>query len=238
MVTSRTPSTARKPSSRSVPKAASPTRSSCYGFQLVLSRLQRGTLGELRPIVEAAVVDNPDQSTFRALLAVAYVEAGDTERALQLLQAESADVFASLPYDNAWLISLTMLAWVAIELHATEPAQQLLELLAPYHEQLPAVSIGCSPPVACYLGGLASVLGRYDEAENYFIEATDLNTRGDMKFAAAWTQLLWGRMRAVRSSPGDSERARGLLTSAQTAAAAHGYANIERRATEALERLD
>ena len=131
-----------------------------------------------------------------------------------------------------------MFAGVAIELRAAVPAQQLYELLAPYHEQIPFVSTGGYPPVACYLGGLASVLGRYDEAENYFIEATDLNTRGGMKFAAAWTQLLWGRMRAVRSSPGDTEQARELLTSAQTAAAAHGYANIERRATEALERLD
>ena len=143
-----------------------------------------------------------------------------------------------MPYDHIWLIALTTLAWVAIELHAAIPAQQLFDLLAPYHEQIPAVSIGGNPPVACYLGGLAMVLGRYDDAENYFIEATDLNTRGGMKFAAAWTQLLWGRMRAVRSSPGDTERARELLTSAQTAAAAYGYANIERRATEALERLD
>jgi class 3 adenylate cyclase len=207
-----------------------------YGAQIIPSRLQQGTLGELRPMVEAAVVDNPGLPGIRAWLAVADLEAGDTERALQLIQAESADAFASVPYDLLWLTSLSSFAGVVIELHAAVPAQQLFELLKPYHEQIPAGSLGCSPPVACYLGGLASVLGRYDEAENYFIEATDLNTRGGMKFAAAWTQLLWGRMRAVRSSPGDTERARELLTSAQTAAAAHGYANIKRRATEALER--
>ena len=50
--------------------------------------------------------------------------------------------------------------------------------------------------------------------------------------------LVTNCLSAVRSSLGDTERARELLISAQAAAATHGYANIERRATEALERLD
>jgi hypothetical protein len=41
-----------------------------------------------------------------------------------------------------------------------------------------------------------------------------------------------------RNAPGDLERARELLTNAQTTAAAHGYANVERRAAEALQHLD
>ena len=93
------------------------------------------------------------------------------------------------PYDILWLASLTLLAWAAVELRADVPAQQLYEMLVPYHDQLAWLGTGGGPPVACYLGGLASVLGRYDEAENYFIEATDLNTRGGLEFAAAWTRL-------------------------------------------------
>ena len=45
-------------------------------------------------------------------------------------------------------------------------------------------------------------------------------------------------MLAERDAPGDTERARDLLTAAHAAAVAHGYANIERRAAEALEHLD
>jgi hypothetical protein len=45
-------------------------------------------------------------------------------------------------------------------------------------------------------------------------------------------------MLAERHAPGDAERARDLLTKAHAAAAAHGYANVERRAAEALEHLD
>jgi hypothetical protein len=45
-------------------------------------------------------------------------------------------------------------------------------------------------------------------------------------------------MFAERNAPGDLERARELLTNAQTTAAADGYANGERRAAEALQHLD
>ena len=46
------------------------------------------------------------------------------------------------------------------------------------------------------------------------------------------------KMLAERDAPGDIERARDLLTKAHAAAAAHGYANVERRAAEALQHLD
>ena len=45
-------------------------------------------------------------------------------------------------------------------------------------------------------------------------------------------------MLAERRAPGDAEKARDLLTRAQSGAAEHGYANVERRAAEALQHLD
>lgn len=54
------------------------------------------------------------------------------------------------------------------------------------------------PPVAALLGGLATVIGRFEEAESYFGEAAELNTRGEMQFAEAYTNLLWGRMLRTR----------------------------------------
>jgi hypothetical protein len=44
-------------------------------------------------------------------------------------------------------------------------------------------------------------------------------------------------MLLARDVPEDALRARQLLTKAQTAAAAHGYASVERRAAEALKQL-
>ena len=92
-------------------------------------------------------------------------------------------------------------------------------------------------PVAMYLGGLATVAGRYEEAQSYFEQAAELNTRGEMKFAAAYTHMLWGQMLRARNRPGDADRARELLEQARESGAARGYAMVERRASAELSKL-
>jgi ATP/maltotriose-dependent transcriptional regulator MalT len=92
-------------------------------------------------------------------------------------------------------------------------------------------------PVASTLGALASVLGRYDEADAYFAQAVVMSDRMGAKYFAAATDLRWGRMFAERGAPGDTEKARHLLTKAHAAAKAHGYGAVERRAAAVLEGL-
>jgi hypothetical protein len=57
-------------------------------------------------------------------------------------------------------------------------------------------------------------------------------------FFAVQSDLLWGRMLAERRAPGDTDRARELLTKTRTIAAANGYGAVERRAAGALQDLD
>ena len=85
------------------------------------------------------------------------------------------------------------------------------------------------------LGGLAAALGRYDDAGAYFAQAAELCERLGMQFFATENDLAWGTMLAEH---GDTAIARQLLLRAQASAAAHGYARLERRATEALQRVD
>jgi len=92
--------------------------------------------------------------------------------------------------------------------------------------------------VSHYLGGLTAVVGRDAEANAYFTQTAAMNDRMGAKFVAARTNLLWGTMLAERQAPGDTEKARDLLTMTHTAAAAHGCRNVERRAAEALPLLD
>jgi hypothetical protein len=89
-------------------------------------------------------------------------------------------------------------------------------------------------PVSHTLGGLATLLGRYDEADGYFAHSAASSERANAKFFAARTYLLWGKMLAERVGSGDIEKANDLLTRALTAAVANGYGTVERRATTAL----
>src|SRR5438105_13392806 len=109
--------------------------------------------------------------------------------------------------------------------------------LAPWADQFSTAGITADGPVSHALGGLATVLGRYDEADGYFTQAAAFNHRANAKFFAAATNLSWATMLAERRAPGDTEIARDLLTKAHAAAVAHGYANVERRATTALQHL-
>jgi hypothetical protein len=214
-----------------------PDAFSIYGSQLMYVRHQQGRLGELVSLIDQAVTENPGLPAFRPVLAAAHLEAGNDATALDLLDAGASDGFASLPLDFTWMMGITSYALVAVELRAAAPARTLYDLLAPYPEQVPFIGTLGFFPAALSLGGLASVLGRYDAAEAHFTEATELVTRGAMTFFAARTQLDWGRMLAAREGPGASERGRALLTDARRTAAAHGYAGIERLAVAELANL-
>jgi hypothetical protein len=123
---------------------------------------------------------------------------------------------------------------VVIELGLRAPAVQLLGLLAPYHDQVAGTGFTYLGPVATCLGGLATVLGLYDEAERFFEDAAELNAQGHMCYAEGERQLLYGRMLLARTGQGDAERARELLERARADAEARGYALLEQRARAAL----
>jgi hypothetical protein len=130
-------------------------------------------------------------------------------------------------------------AEAAIECRDPQYAGRLFDRLAPWANQLAIVpGLSAEGPVSHFLGGLAAVLQHYDDADTYFSRAAAFSERVDAKFFAARTNLCWGRMLAERKAPGDIEKARERLTRAQTAATTHGYANVERRATRALQALD
>ena len=207
-----------------------------YGTQLMEIRLQQGRLGELVSLIASVAELNSAIPSYRAVLAAAHLDAGDNVSARELVEAAEIDGFA-LPMDAAWLDGIVMYARPVIELHMSSAAKCLLELLAPHHQQVPNDSLMCHEPVAMFLGGLATVLGRYEDAEVYFAEAADLNARGRMTFAEAHTNLLWGRMLLTRGRAGDAVRARGLLERARSSAATRGYALVERRAAAELAKL-
>ncbi len=216
-----------------------PDASIIFGAQLMIVSGQRGTMSDLAPLIEEMAAKTPDISPwlFSSLLAKAHVEGDRTDEARALLEQFAAANF-DLPLDQTWLTGMVDFAEAAIECNEGEYAQPLFERLAPWSAQLPATGGSALGPVSHYLGGLATVLGRYDEADTYFAQASEFSDRMGAKFFAARTDLLWGKMLAARKGPGDSERARALLFKAHAAAVTFGYQNVARRAAAALQCLD
>jgi len=210
-----------------------------FGAQFNIVSGQRGTQSELTPLIEKMASETPDipRTFFISLLAKAHVEADRIDRANELLDEFEASGF-QLPLDQVWLTGMVDFAEAAVECRHLDAAASLFEQLQPWADQLPATGASALGPVSHYLGGLAEVLGRPEQADAYFLRASALNDRMQAKFFAARTDLSWGRALGERHGPGDTEKARELLGRAYAAAVANGYGGVERRATVALQRLD
>ena len=140
--------------------------------------------------------------------------------------------------DTAWLTG--MIAYADATIDSGDPlfAGPIYERLAPFADQWLYTDVATSGPVSRSLGGLATILGRYEEADTHFAHSAASSEQAHATFFAAQTDLLWGKMLLKRRSPVDHKKARDLLSKAMSVGVAHGYGNIERRAAEALRLLD
>jgi class 3 adenylate cyclase len=208
-----------------------------FGAQLMITHGQRGTMSELIPLIEQLRTDAPDISPwlFGSLLAKAHVEVGRTDEARRLLDEFDASGYA-LPLDQVWLTGMVDYAEAAIDCAAPEYAGPLYEHLAPFAGQLPATGASALAPVSYYLGGLCTVLGRFDEAAHHYEASAAMSVRIGGRFFAARTQLGQARLLLERAGAADVEQGRRLAEQARSAAAASGYGGIERGALELLSR--
>ena len=220
-------------------ESGQPDAETIFGAQFIIVSGQRGTMNDLAPLIEQMAAEAPDISRwlFGSLLAKAYVEGDRVDDALHLLE-QFAKANFDLPQDQIWLTGMVDFADAAIECGDPRFAGPLFDRLAPWADQLPATGGSALAPVSYYLGGLATVLGRYDEAEAYFAQSSAFCARADAKFFAARTDLALGKLLSRRRTPEDAPKARALLMRAYGTATDLGYGGIARRAAQALGTLD
>jgi len=209
-----------------------------FAMQFMASSIQRGTIGDLVPLIDQVASDISERPppSLSGVLAAAHVEGDRPDEARHLLEEFAANGF-DLPMGQDWLTGMVAFAEAAIECGDRKSAGPLYDRLAPFADQWSCNAITAEGPVSHFLGGLAAVLGHYEEAETYFAQSAAFSARVSANFFAARTDLLWGKMLTERLAPGDTEKAWDLLTKAQTSAAEHGYGNVERRAAEARQLL-
>jgi tetratricopeptide (TPR) repeat protein len=214
-----------------------PDAEMCFGVQLAAVNWMRGTMGDLAPLLETMMEANPGLPTIRASLAMAYAQAQRLDDATRLLDEFAATNYF-LPQDTAWLNGMTEYADAAIACGDRRFAQALYDVLAPWVDQFAtAGGLTAEGPVCLYLGGLATVLERYDEADRHLLLAAQLCDQNGMRFFAALTDLRRGQLLLERGLDSDAEAARTLLTSAHSVAETNGYGAVARDAAAAITRL-
>ena len=194
----------------------------------------RGAMAEVVPLMEQLSADTPVlPHALASGLARALADAERFEDARSVL-AEVASTGFEHPIDQMWCTDIGHYAEAAVLCGDASSAGPLHDLLAPWADQWVATGATCDGPVSHYLGGLAAVLGRFDEAHAHFGRSAAVCAAAGAPFFAARTDLQWGTMLAQRGGPGDTEKAADLLRRAHVAAVAKGYGAVERRAEAAL----
>ena len=204
-----------------------------FGTQMFTLRREQGRLREVEPLLRHFVRTPEGANAWRPGLALIYAELGRTaEAAAEFNQLARGD-FTDVPQDGNWLVAMTYLADVCVFLGDTSSALTLHEMMLPYKQinVLISVGAGCYGSASRFLGALATVVGRWDEAEQHFDTALTMNRRMGGRPWLAHTQYQYARMLLSRDQPGDSEKADALIKEALATARELGMAALEQRIT-------
>ena len=170
--------------------------------------------------------------SFRADAALSAVELGDESARLDF-EALLSDAISlpGPPLDPDVLVRLAQGCWF---LGAADHAEELYELLLPYRGRLVNYQIMAAPLGAAdrHLAQLATLLGRYDDAEDHFEAAHSLHRRWGAPGFLAHGQADHARMLSVRNGPGDRARASELAAKAAASYRALGMVYYEEQASK------
>jgi len=169
----------------------------------------------LRPALKDIAAANPHNGVYRCLLARLECEAGNHSVARSILEILASDDWASIRRNLESLLAMALLAETAALLADQERASELYDLLAPY-ESLVATAPHCFPMGAMsrYLGLLAAVLSRLDEAARRLEDAAATNAAIGARPWVAHAKADHARVLLTRQAPGDHEHAGDLLREA------------------------
>jgi tetratricopeptide (TPR) repeat protein len=201
------------------------------GIQMFTIRREQGRLAEIAPIVKHFVDDHGPGAAWRPGLALVYADVGENEKARIEFERLADDRFSAIPRDSLWQTCLTYLSEVCCALDAREDAQYLYELLLPYEELTVVVGNAsvCLGATSRFLGQLATVLGRWDDAARHFEHALELNARMSAPTWLAHTQYHFSRLLTLRGETEDVELAAELLDSALRISVDLGMRGLESR---------
>jgi hypothetical protein len=136
-----------------------------FGVQAFWIRREQGRLAELEEHLRA-VAEKFRIPIWRCGLALLHAETGRASEARRELASLVDDDFAALPIDGNWLCGMAVLALVCAEVGDRDQGRQVYDRLLPYADRVVVVAQAhvCVGPVAYFLGRLAALDERWDDA--------------------------------------------------------------------------
>jgi tetratricopeptide (TPR) repeat protein len=206
--------------------------SSASMHRFLLGR-ERDGLATEEPTVRRAVSEFPWYPAHRAALVLLLLELDRPAEARPIFAELARDGFAAFVKDNEWLFCVALASEACAWFNDSPAAASLYERLLPF-AGLHAIghTEGSAGIVDRYLGLLALVLDRVDEAEEHLRQATVLN---DAMGAVPWrahSQSDLARLLRRRAVAGDAAQAEQLEREALETARKLGMTALTRRLEE------
>jgi class 3 adenylate cyclase/KaiC/GvpD/RAD55 family RecA-like ATPase/tetratricopeptide (TPR) repeat protein len=194
-------------------------------------RWLQGRAGEYVPIFEALEVGDPGTVTWPAAAAWCAAESGDMDRARAILDRLTPAAARSINRNYLWCVTVASMAHAAVFLRDREWAAVLYDEALPYAGQNCTVGVASfNGAVAYFLGSLAGVLDRYDEAARHLEAALERHASMGARAFVALTEQAYADVLARRGRRGDAARSAELLGASLATAAELGLRAAETRA--------
>jgi tetratricopeptide (TPR) repeat protein len=208
-----------------------------FAAQMTSLRRAWGPVEDLDGLIAAADARHP-LPVWAVGRALVRAESGDLAAARSDLD-RLAPSFDDLPHDAfVWMSTVTLFADIVTLVGDACRAEQLYALLRPFAGRiLVSGTADCYGAADRFLGRLATVLGRFAEAERHFVDAIALNEALGARPLLAATQRAFAEMLAVRDGPGDRVRAESLIDAALRTARALGMRVVVARVEGLRARL-
>jgi eukaryotic-like serine/threonine-protein kinase len=191
-----------------------------YAAQVSFIRFEQRRMGELEPMLRAYVEQYPVLDVARSGLALAHVEAGREAEARVQFDYLAREDFAALRRDWNWLATMVILTTICVFIQDRGRAARIYELMQQYAERNAMIGWTevCYGSVSRYLGNLAALMQRYDDAQRHYEAAISMNARIDARGWLAHSQHEYAAMLIERGK--DEDRARALELNDQALASA------------------
>ena len=199
------------------------------GVQMFAVRYFQGRLGELADQSVQTARRGDSLAGHRPGAALALIEGGREDEARELALAEDLQ---SVPWEQGWSSAMILWSVVCARLGAVDRVGELYELLAPFSGQIAANGVAVFGTFAWALGTLAATLERYEQAEDHFAAAAEIEESLGAPLLLARTHVDWARALIARGRPEDLERAQPMLEKAKDTAGRLGAEGITREITE------
>jgi tetratricopeptide (TPR) repeat protein len=205
-------------------RAGAPEARGFFLAQLAAIRRDQGRLAELLPPLERLAAGGPDGLAWGAVLPLALLDAGETERAREAYGA----ALEAVPHGLYRLTALAALSEACAALGDGARADALHAELAPHADRLVQSSFSGSWGSAHrFLGLLRAAAGRHDEAAAHYAAALERHEALDAAPLAVRTRL---DQAALVLTTGDRAAAEPLLDAVAAAAGKLGMAGLAARA--------